>query len=472
MTKRPLHEVRRSRSLLTLMLTCGLFAGACSSDYNRLNTSPTTTRATTTSTTTTTPRASTTTSVAPPTTTTVPGANPAPGATTTTIAGSLAGLPGRLAVIAFDGSLLTIKPDGTDPLVLAEGSPGASVATPTWSTDATRLIWTALATNSVRVRTAAVDGSNAHDAALSPQAAVFLWNKAATSVAALRQMSTTSVELDALDLTTLAATGLRTGSPVYAAWSPDGTQLLVHAGADELSIVSASGGAVTQIPVRAGTFGAPQWLDAKTVLVGVRDGASQFLSLVDVATGTRRDLVSYTGSIRFQLNAAGTQVAYQVLPDSGGGSSSNVAFPQTTAPTTTAVTVPQATQNQLAVLDIATRTVTTLTQTPTAAFVWSPNSARLAYLTPEANDTYRWHFWTKQTTVDGTAFVPTREFLRSSVQLFDQVAQSVRWWSPDSAAFVYAGRSGARTGIWVQQPQTGVAPVFVGDGDSAVWSPA
>jgi TolB protein len=232
--------------------------------------------------------------------------------------------------------------------------------------------------------------------------------------------------------------------------------------------VRAADGIATPLSVRSGSFGTPQWLDDKTVLVGVRDGSSQFLSLVDTTTGARRDLVSYTGTIRFQLNPAGTQVAYQVLPESGGGSSSNVAFPQTTAP----VTVPQAAPNQLVVLDIASRTLTTIRPTPTSAFVWSPNSARLAYLTAEATDTYRWHFWSTQNTVDGTAYVPTLEFLRGPVALFDQYAQSVRWWSPDSAAFVYAGRAGPRTGIWVQQPQTGVAPVFVGDGDSAVWSPS
>ncbi len=463
------------RSRLVVAVGFALVVAACSGDYDRLSTSTTTTspRATTT---TTAPRATTTTTT-PPTTTAAPGVTTAPGATTTTIPGSLAGLPGRLAIIGLDGSFFTVKPDGTDPKVLAIGSPGTSVAAPTWSTDATRLIWSALATNSVRVRTAKVDGTDERDATLSPQPTAYLWNRASTGVAALRTLSPTTVELDVLDLTTLASTPLRTGAPLLASWSPDGTRLLVHAGAGtasaELSIIRVAGGAVTPLGVRAGTFGTPQWLDDRTVLVGVRDGSSQFLSLVDTVTGARRDLLGYTGSIRFQLNPAGTEVAYQVLPDSGGGSSSNVAYPQTTAPTTTAPpAVPQAVQNRLAVLDIATRTVTTVRQTPTSAFVWSPNSARLAFLTPEANETYRWHFWSTQNTVDGTAFVPTLEFLRVSVRLFDQYAQSVRWWSPDSAAFVYAGRSGSRIGVWVQQPRQGVAPVFVGQGDSAIWSPA
>ena len=107
----------------------------------------------------------------------------------------------------------------------------------------------------------------------------------------------------------------------------------------------------------------------------------------------------------------------------------------------------------------------------TAAFVWSPTGSRLAYLTGEANDTYRWHFWSQQDTIDGAVYVPPRSFLQQYVRTFDQYAQSVRWWSPDGAAFVYAGRAGGRTGVFVQRVQAGVASVLIGEGDTATWSP-
>ncbi len=448
-----------------MTITLAVVTAACSGDYNRVATSATTTTAPRASTTTTLPRATTTTTLPPAPATTTPGV--AAATTTTTLAGSPAGLPGRIAVITLDGSLLTMRPDGTDPLGLAIGSPGTSVSSPTWSSDASRLIWTALATNSVRVRTARADGGDARDATLSPPASVYLWNRQSTSVAALRTLSTTSVELDAIDLATLASAPLRSGSPVYAAWSPDGTRLLVHAGANELSIVR-SNGAVTPLGVTSGSFGAPQWLDDKTVLVGVRVGTTQYLSLVDVDTGGRRDLVSYTGAIRFQLDTAGSRVAYQVQPESGGGTSSNVSLrPQTTI----APPVPQATANQLATIDIVTRAVTTVSQTVAAAFVWSPTGSRLAFLGAEANETYRWHFWNQQDTIDGPVYVPPRSFLQQYVRSFDQYAQSVQWWSPDGRAFVYAGRTGNRNGIWVQQVQSSVATVLISEGDTAIWSP-
>lgn len=456
---------RRAPRLIALTITLAVVAAACSGDYNRVATSATTTTTPRTATTTTAPRATTTTttiSTLPPSpTTTTPGVA---GATTTTVAGSPAGLPGRIAVITLDGSLLTVRPDGTDPLGLAIGSPGTSVSSPTWSSDASRLIWTALATNSVRVRTARADGGAARDATLSPPASVYLWNRQSTSVAALRALSTTSVELDAVDLATLASTPLRSGSPVYAAWSPDGSRLLVHAGASELSIVRTNG-AITPLGVTSGSFGTPQWLDDKTVLVGVRVGTTQYLSLVDVDTGSRRDLVSYTGAIRFQLDTSGTRVAYQVQPEGGG---TNVSFrPQTTI----APQVPNATANQLATIDIVTRTVTTVSQTVAAAFVWSPTGSRLAFLGAEANDTYRWHYWNQQDTIDGAMYVPPRSFLQQYVRSFDQYAQSVLWWSPDGRAFVYAGRAGSRNGIWVQQVQSSVAPALISEGDTAIWSP-
>ncbi len=457
---------RRAPRLIALTITLAVVAAACSGDYNRVATSATTTTTPRTATTTTAPRATTTTtttSTLPPSpTTTTPGVA---GATTTTVAGSPAGLPGRIAVITLDGSLLTVRPDGTDPLGLAIGSPGTSVSSPTWSSDASRLIWTALATNSVRVRTARADGGAARDATLSPPASVYLWNRQSTSVAALRALSTTSVELDAVDLATLASTPLRSGSQVYAAWSPDGSRLLVHAGASELSIVRTNG-AITPLGVTSGSFGTPQWLDDKTVLVGVRVGTTQYLSLVDVDTGSRRDLVSYTGAIRFQLDTSGTRVAYQVQPESGGGT--NVSFrPQTTI----APQVPNATANQLATIDIVTRAVTTVSQTVAAAFVWSPTGSRLAFLGAEANDTYRWHYWNQQDTIDGAMYVPPRSFLQQYVRSFDQYAQSVLWWSPDGRAFVYAGRAGSRNGIWVQQVQSSVAPALISEGDTAIWSP-
>lgn len=457
--------VRTLACLLAVMLS----AAACSGSYDRIATTTTTTTTSGARPTTTTPQTSTT---APPSTTTRPPGvtTTAPTATTTTIRGSTAGLPGRLAVVHFDGSLLTMRPDGSDLKELAPSSPGTSVSSPTWSPDATRLVWTALGTNAVRVRSATPDGTEVRDATLSPPGSVYLWAGTTDALAALRATSPSTTELTLLDATTLAATPLRTGAPVFAAWSPDGKRLLVHAGTDEVVVIATDGTART-VPVQPGSFGAPQWLDDRTAVIAVRNGTTQFLSMVDVETGSRRDLVTFDQSIRFQLAPDKTKIAYQVVPETGGGGNgANVSWrPQSAPPTTT--TLPQARQNELAVLELATGRVTVVRDSAANAFVWSPDSAWLALLTNDTDGAVRWRFWSPQTMIDGAVYAATRQFVTQYVPLFDQYAQSVQWWSPDGRAFVYAGRAGARTGIWIQQMQNGLAPTFVADGDSAVWSP-
>src|SRR5512132_4345596 len=48
----------------------------------------------------------------------------------------IAGLPGRLAVLDAAGNLVTVNPDGSDEVLLAQAEPGRSeVRQPTWSPD-------------------------------------------------------------------------------------------------------------------------------------------------------------------------------------------------------------------------------------------------------------------------------------------------------------------------------------------------
>lgn len=464
-------RARLVRRALLLVVAVAVAATSCAGDYDRLSATP----VTTTSPTTTAPRATTTTATTSTTTTTRPPGFPptttVPGATTTTVPGSAAGLPGRLAVLALDGSLLTIRPDGTDPKALATASPGTSVASPTWTPDAARLVWTALGTNSVRVRGATVDFTDVHEAVLSPQASLFLPNPSGTELVVLRESSTSATELLRVDPTTFASTSIRTAAAVHATWSPDGTRLLVHAGNEVLLV---RGSTVTPLVLATagtfGSFGAGQWLDDRTVVVAVRNGASQVLVSVDTETGATKDLLSFTGAIRFLVDPARSRVAYQVLPETGGSTGSNVAFRPQTAPTTTAAPVPTATSGRLEVLTLATRQVASTGLTGALVFQWSPTGERLAALVTDTSGAVRWRFWGDKDVIDGLLHSPPNVFLRVYGRYFDDAAPAVRWWSPDGKAFVYSGRAGARNGVFVQQ-MNGTAPVLVNDGDTAVWSP-
>ena len=69
-----------------------------------------------------------------------------------------------------------------------------------------------------------------------------------------------------------------------------------------------------------------------------------------------------------------------------------------------------------------------------------------------------------------TPFEPTESFIYL-IQYFDQFAQSVAVWSPDSRSLVYTGQPliGKR-GVYVIDAQDAAKPRFVGPGDFAIWS--
>jgi len=56
--------------------------------------------------------------------------------------------------------------------------------------------------------------------------------------------------------------------------------------------------------------------------------------------------------------------------------------------------------------------------------------------------------------------------------LFEQYAQSVSLWSPDSSAFAYPPSEDGQEGIWIQAARPDRAPVPVAEGDFVGWSPA
>ena len=74
-------------------------------------------------------------------------------------------------------------------------------------------------------------------------------------------------------------------------------------------------------------------------------------------------------------------------------------------------------------------------------------------------------------TIDLNTFQPTESFIYL-IQYYDQFAQSVAVWSPDSRSLVYTGQPliGKR-GVYVIDAQdTAAKPRFVGPGDFAIWS--
>ena len=120
------------------------------------------------------------------------------------------------------------------------------------------------------------------------------------------------------------------------------------------------------------------------------------------------------------------------------------------------------------------------------AFLWSPDSAKLAYVTVGAEGTMLWNILD---VTDGSRY-PLVEFTSSGVQstvfqFFDQYTYSHSLWSPDSRSLVFAGRlyseavsasySSAQTD---EQPQIYVmdsdpSPLVqpIAEGILGIWSP-
>ena len=109
------------------------------------------------------------------------------------------------------------------------------------------------------------------------------------------------------------------------------------------------------------------------------------------------------------------------------------------------------------------------------SFFWSPEGNKLLSLLPEVTPErvwFRWGVWQDGSSFTTGRFVPSLEFSRDYLQFFEQYAQSMRLWSPDGSAFVYAGENeSGESGIWIQPATENAEPVRVADGVFATWSP-
>ena len=110
------------------------------------------------------------------------------------------------------------------------------------------------------------------------------------------------------------------------------------------------------------------------------------------------------------------------------------------------------------------------------AFFWSPDGTKLLSLLPEVTPGriwFRWGVWEDGSSFSTERFVPSLVFSRDYLQFFEQYAQSMRLWSPDGSAFVYAGEEeSGGSGIWIQPATPDTPPVRLADGVVASWSPA
>jgi TolB protein len=381
-------------------------------------------------------------------------AGPAP-----TVASDVAGLAGRLAVLDADGHLVTMNPDGSNEIVLDEVEPGTSqVRQPTWSPDGRSVAWvhvevTEAGAVSVTLATSRGEGTRPTVAKTAMVPFYLSWDPTSSRIAYLGSPSEGEIELGILEVMGRSAgTPLDTGQPFYLSWGPDGDQLLVHAGGDRLERLDLDGSQTT-VADRPGTFSVPVWTtDGRTFVYAAVDGEGQRLVARGAEAEKERTLVPYDGLIAFVVSPDGRRVAFQVLE------------PERTLP--------------LSVIDVRSGETVEVTDSAIASFFWSPDGERLLYLDPDPlpDDTglwFRWGVWDGASSFVTPRFAPSQLISVEYLQFFEQYAQSMRLWSPDSRAFAYPGMSeDGQQGIWIQSARPDRAPVLVAEGDFVAWSPA
>ncbi|MGH2543865.1 MAG: hypothetical protein ACRDIB_13765, partial [Ardenticatenaceae bacterium] len=264
------------------------------------------------------------------------------------------------------------------------------------------------------------------------------------------------------------ATTVSEGAPFYFSWNPEGQRMLAHIGADELAFIHLDGSR-ERVDVDAGQFHAPHWsADGQRLAYVVEGEEREGTLLVRDAGGEQTlEIASQPGTFSLNWSPDSRRLAYSFTEEWTG----LVAY------------------GPLWVRDIGTGETRELSKEPVVAFFWSPDGSKLAFLRPELRDTaprapqtapfrqqtliwLRWHVWDGERTYPLVRFSPSQSFLLDYVRYFNQYAQSISLWSPDSRMLLFAGTSeDGRAGIWTLPVEPGSLPQRVARGTLATWAP-
>jgi hypothetical protein len=369
--------------------------------------------------------------------------------------------PGRLLILGTEGEILTMRPDGSDPVTLAGPDPGIERTQPTWSPDGTKVAWTERrADQETYLMVADSDDGNVIEWP-SPLLAVYIaWGPDGEHLA----LTGSQGEGDLL----LAIAGpdgdiqvIDQGAPVYFDWAPDGTEVLARiSGRFEYLAIDGSGRET--VPV-TGEFRLGAHV-AESVLLGTGRDVGEALALADRQGEIERELLRYAAPMAFVADETGSRVA--VMSRGSPESQALSRLEETDLPIIDA--------ERLFVVTTSDGDLEEVSRARNIAWFWRPDGRELLYSTVGAVDgteRLQWHIWDGEETKSYAPFSPTGLFARDYLAYFDQFALSISLWAPDGSAFAYAGGNSLEdAGIWVQKVEGG-DPVRVSPGEVALWSP-
>ncbi|HET7091325.1 MAG TPA: hypothetical protein VFL17_22045 [Anaerolineae bacterium] len=386
-----------------------------------------------------------------------------------------AGAAGRIAVIDENGQVYTADPDGGGRVDLnASGTiPDAAIV---WSRDGSRLAFSLASGNRGELVTIDASGQNrttVYRDASSAAPFYLYWSPDNEHVGFLAAGAEGRLALSVAQAGQDGSARLvARGEPNYFSWSSGGERMAVHIGGLRGYVGTHTLGETDthNRDARPALFQAPAWSPVDDTYLFARAGSGRQDDLVIVRDDEEISLAEFDGGISFAWSPNGVRVAYSTF-DTTGEHYDRITLVR-----------PDGSESR------------TLVDESHFAFFWSPDGTKIAYLTgrlgaPSTIGSTRrspglavqarqeleltWNVVDVESGQSSTlaSFVPTESFL-FIVPFFDQYAQSISLWSPDSRYLLLAGTPLARPqGIYrLDAEGSGDTLTYIGPGAFAIWS--